>query len=181
MNKFTLIGITVIMFFFKSMALSNYDKVFFNFKMDSVSGEVIDFSEYKNKVILLVNTASYCGFTSQYEELQNLWDLYKSKGLIVLGVPSNSFNQEKKDNSEVKEFCEVNFDIDFPLTSITDVKGENAHEVFKWAMDNHGKSAVPKWNFYKILINKDGKIEDTFSSFTKPMSKKIINKIENIL
>jgi glutathione peroxidase len=149
--------------------------------MDSVSGEVIDFSEYKNKVILLVNTASYCGFTSQYEELQNLWDLYKSKGLIVLGVPSNSFNQEKKDNSEVKEFCEVNFDIDFPLTSITDVKGENAHEVFKWAMDNHGKSAVPKWNFYKILINKDGKIEDTFSSFTKPMSKKIINKIENIL
>ena len=169
------------MFFFKSMALSNYDKVFFNFKMDSVSGEVIDFSEYKNKVILLVNTASYCGFTSQYEELQNLWDLYKSKGLIVLGVPSNSFNQEKKDNSEVKEFCEVNFDIDFPLTSITDVKGENAHEVFKWAMDNHGKSAVPKWNFYKILINKDGKIEDTFSSFTKPMSKKIINKIENIL
>ena len=181
MNKFTLIGITVIMFFFKSTALSNYDKVFFNFKMDSVSGEVIDFSEYKNKVILLVNTASYCGFTSQYEELQNLWDLYKSKGLIVLGVPSNSFNQEKKDNSEVKEFCEVNFDIDFPLTSITNVKGENAHEVFKWAMDNHGKSAVPKWNFYKILINKDGKIEDTFSSFTKPMSKKIINKIENIL
>ena len=181
MNKFTLIGITVIMFFFKSTALSNYDKVFFNFKMDSVSGEVIDFSEYKNKVILLVNTASYCGFTSQYQELQNLWDLYKSKGLIVLGVPSNSFNQEKKDNSEVKEFCEVNFNIDFPLTSITDVKGENAHEVFKWAEDNHGKSAIPKWNFYKILINKDGKIEDTFSSFTKPMSKKIINKIENIL
>ena len=181
MNKITLIGITIIMFFFKSTAMANYDKVFFNFKMDSVSGEIIDFSEYKNKVILLVNTASYCGFTSQYQELQNLWDLYKSKGLIVLGVPSNSFNQEKKDNSEVKEFCEVNFNIDFPLTSITDVKGENAHEVFKWAEDNHGKSAVPKWNFYKILINKDGKIEDTFSSFTKPMSKKIINKIENIL
>ena len=181
MNKITLIGITIIMFFFKSTAMANYDKVFFNFKMDSVSGEIIDFSEYKNKVILLVNTASYCGFTSQYQELQNLWDLYKSKGLIVLGVPSNSFNQEKKDNSEVKEFCEVNFNIDFPLTSITDVKGENAHEVFKWAKDNHGKSAVPKWNFYKILINKDGKIEDTFSSFTKPMSKKIINKIENIL
>jgi len=181
MNKITLIGITIIMFFFKSTAMANYDKVFFNFKMDSVSGEIIDLSEYKNKVILLVNTASYCGFTSQYQELQNLWDLYKSKGLIVLGVPSNSFNQEKKDNSEVKEFCEVNFNIDFPLTSITDVKGENAHEVFKWAEDNHGKSAVPKWNFYKILINKDGKIEDTFSSFTKPMSKKIINKIENIL
>jgi len=110
-----------------------------------------------------------------------LWDLYKEKGLIVLGVPSNSFNQEKSNNSDVKEFCEVNFDINFPLTAITEVKGKNAHEIFKWAKENHGKSAVPKWNFYKILINKSGKVEDTFSSFTKPMSKKLVNKIEEVL
>ena len=101
--------------------------------------------------------------------------------MIVIGVPSNSFNQEKKNNSEVKEFCEVNFNITFPLTSITEVKGEKAHEIFKWAKDNYGKSAIPKWNFHKILINKEGKVEDTFSSLTKPLSKKIINKIENIL
>ena len=82
--------------------MSNYDKIFFDFKMESISGEIIDFNEYKNKVILIVNTASYCGFTGQYQELQNLWDLYKSKGLIVLGVPSNSFNQEKSNNAEVK-------------------------------------------------------------------------------
>ena len=169
------------MFFFKTSANANYEKKIYDFSIESITGEVINFSEYKNKVILIVNTASYCGFTNQYEELQNLWDLYKSKGLIVLGVPSNSFNQEKKKNSDVKEFCEVNFNINFPLTNITEVKGENAHELFKWAKDNHGKSAVPKWNFYKILINKEGKVEDTFSSFTKPMSKKIINKIENIL
>ena len=169
------------MFFFKTLANANYEKKIYDFSIESITGEVINFSEYKNKVILIVNTASYCGFTNQYEELQNLWDLYKSKGLIVLGVPSNSFNQEKKKNSDVKEFCEVNFNINFPLTNITEVKGENAHELFKWAKDNHGKSAVPKWNFYKILINKEGKVEDTFSSFTKPMSKKIINKIENIL
>ena len=181
MNKFTLIVITIIMFFFKNQAMSNYDKIFFDFKMESISGEIIDFNEYKNKVILIVNTASYCGFTGQYQELQNLWDLYKSKGLIVLGVPSNSFNQEKSNNSEVKEFCEVNFNINFPLTSITEVKGDNAHELFKWAKDNYGKSAIPKWNFYKILINKNGKIEDTFSSLTKPMSNKIINKIEKLL
>ena len=181
MNKFTLIVITIIMFFFKNQAMSNYDKIFFDFKMESISGEMIDFNEYKNKVILIVNTASYCGFTGQYQELQNLWDLYKSKGLIVLGVPSNSFNQEKSNNSEVKEFCEVNFNINFPLTSITEVKGDNAHELFKWAKDNYGKSAIPKWNFYKILINKNGKIEDTFSSLTKPMSNKIINKIEKLL
>ena len=137
--------------------------------------------KYKDKVILVVNTASYCGFTKQYEELQDLWDKYKSKGLIVLGVPSNSFNQEKRDDSEVKEFCKFNFNINFPLTTITDVKGKNAHDLFIWAKENHGKSAVPKWNFHKILINKNGKVEDTFASFTKPMSNKILSKIESIL
>ena len=110
-----------------------------------------------------------------------MWDLYKEKGLIVLGVPSNSFNQEKNNNADVKKFCEVNFSINFPLTTITEVKGDNAHEIFKWAKDNHGKSAIPKWNFHKILINKEGEIEDTFASFTGPLSNKIIKKLDQIL
>ena len=169
------------MFFFKSSALANYEKIFFDLNIESISGKTINFSDFKNKVILIVNTASYCGFTNQYEELQDLWNKYNKKGLIVLGVPSNSFNQEKKNSSEVKEFCEVNFNITFPLSTITEVKGNNAHEIFKWAKNNHGSSAVPKWNFHKILINKEGKVEDTFSSFTKPLSNKIINKIESIL
>ena len=169
------------MFFFKNSVMANYDKVFYDFKIESISGKIIDFNEYKNKVVLIVNTASYCGFTKQYEELQELWDIYKSKGLIVLGVPSNSFNQEKKNNSEVKEFCEVNFNINFPLSNITEVKGKNAHELFKWAKNNHGKSAIPKWNFHKILINKEGKIDDTFASFTAPLSNKIIKKLDQIL
>ena len=169
------------MLFFKTSVTANYEKKIYDFSIESISGETINFSEYKNKVILIVNTASYCGFTKQYSELQELWDIYKEKGLIVLGVPSNSFNQEKNNNADVKKFCEVNFNINFPLTAITEVKGKNTHEIFKWAKKNHGNSAIPKWNFYKILINKEGKVEDTFSSFTKPMSKKIINKIENIL
>ena len=169
------------MFFFKNTATANYEKSFYDFSIESITGETIKFDKYKNKVVLVVNTASYCGFTKQYDELQELWDLYKSKGLIVLGIPSNSFNQEKANNADVKEFCEVNFNINFPLSTITEVKGENAHEIFKWAKANYGKSAVPKWNFYKILINKDGKIEDTFASFTKPMSKKLIKIIEKIL
>ena len=169
------------MFFFKNTGLANYEKKFYDFSIESITGETIKFDDYKNKVVLIVNTASYCGFTKQYDELQELWDLYRSKGLIVLGIPSNSFNQEKKNNADVKEFCEVNFNINFPLSTITEVKGENAHEIFKWAKANYGKSAVPKWNFYKILINKDGKIEDTFASFTKPMSKKLIKIIEKIL
>ena len=181
MRKSIFIGITIIMFFFKSNVNANYDKIFYDFKIESITGETIDFNEYKNKVILIVNTASYCGFTKQYTDLQELWDKYKSRGLIVLGVPSNSFNQEKNSNSEVKEFCKVNFDINFPLTTITEVKGDKAHDLFKWAKNNHGKSAIPKWNFHKILINKEGKVEDTFTSFTNPMSKKLVGKIENIL
>ena len=169
------------MFFFKNSSVANYEKVFYDFKIESITGEIINFKEYENKVVLIVNTASYCGFTNQYTDLQKLWDKYKSKGLIVLGIPSNSFNQEKKDNKDVKKFCEINFNINFPLTIITEVKGDNAHDIFKWAKKNYGKSAVPKWNFHKILINKEGKVEDTFTSFTNPISKKIIKKIEQIL
>ena len=169
------------MFFFKNQVSADYEKVFFDFKIDSITGEEINFQEYRDKVILLVNTASYCGFTPQYDNLQKLWDKYKNDGLVVLGIPSNSFNQEKKDNNEVKEFCEVNFNINFPMSVITDVKGENAHEIFKWAKKNYGKSAIPKWNFHKILIDKNGKVVDTFVSFTNPLSSKITKAIEQTL
>ena len=161
--------------------MSSYDKVFFDFKIEGITGEIINFNDYKNKVILVVNTASYCGFTKQYNELQKLWDEYKNKNFIVIGIPSNSFNQEMKSNNDIKDFCEVNFNINFPLSVITKVKGEDAHDIFKWAKENHGKSAIPKWNFHKILINKQGKVEETYSSFTKPYSKKIIDKIEKLL
>ena len=119
-------------------------------------------------------------FSSIHKELKTAIR-HKEEGLIVLGVPSNSFNQEKTSEKDVKDFCEVNFNINFPMTKITEVKGDNAHEIFKWAKKNHGKSAIPKWNFHKILINKNGQIIDTFASFTSPMSSKIIKKIEKSL
>ena len=169
------------MIFFKNNAVATYDKLFYDFKIDNITGEELNLNDYRNKVILLVNTASYCGFTKQYNDLQKLWGKYKKKDLIVLGIPSRSFNQEKKTNSEVKNFCEVNFNITFPMTEITNVKGDNAHPIYKWASDNYGNAAVPKWNFHKILINKSGKIEETYSSFTNPMSKKIFNKIEELI
>ncbi len=171
----------IFMFFSKKGFSENYDKVLYDFKIESITGEVIDLNEFQNKVVLITNTASYCGFTKQYSDLQKLWQKYKEEGLIVLGVPSNSFNQEKSNEKDVKDFCEVNFNINFPMTKITEVKGEDAHEIFKWAKKNYGKSAVPKWNFHKILINKKGKIEDTFASFTKPMSNKVTSKIESLL
>ena len=169
------------MFFLKNSAFSGERKTFYDIQIESISGEIINIKDYKNKVVLIVNTASYCGFTKQYEDLQNLWDQYKSKGLVVLGIPSDTFNQEKKSNDEVKKFCEVNFNINFPLTAITEVKGNDAHEIFKWAERNYGKSAVPKWNFHKILVNKEGNVEKTYASFTKPLSDKLVEKIEEIL
>ena len=169
------------MIFFKSTSHAEYEKIFFDFKINSITGDVIDLNDFRGKPVLIVNTASYCGFTKQYNDMQNLWDKYKDKGLIVIGIPSNSFNQEKTNNNDVKEFCEVNFNINFPLTEITEVKGDNAHEIYKWAKDNHGKAAIPKWNFYKILINNEGKIEDTYASLTNPTSKRITKKIESLL
>ena len=169
------------MIFFKSSSHADYEKIFFDFKINSITGDVIDLKDFKGKPVLIVNTASYCGFTKQYNDMQELWDKYREKGLIVLGIPSNSFRQEMKNNNDVKEFCEVNFNINFPLTEIIDVKGDNAHEIYKWAKANYGKSAVPKWNFYKILVNKDGKIEETYASLIKPTSNKIIKKIESLL
>ena len=169
------------MIFFKNSSHAEYEKIFYDFKINSITGDQIDLKDFKGKPILIVNTASYCGFTKQYNDMQELWEKYRDRGLIVLGVPSNSFNQEKSDNSAVKEFCEVNFNINFPLTEITSVKGDNAHEIYKWAKSNYGKSAVPKWNFYKILINKEGKIEDTYASLTSPTSKKVTKKIESLL
>ncbi len=181
MKNLLIFGLTIIMIFFKNSSYAEYEKIFYDLKINSITGDQIDLKDFKGKPILIVNTASYCGFTKQYNDMQELWEKYRDRGLIVLGVPSNSFNQEKSDNSAVKEFCEVNFNINFPLTEITDVKGDNAHEIYKWAKANYGKSAVPKWNFYKILINKEGKIEDTYASLTSPTSNKITKKIENLL
>ena len=167
--------------FFSNSGNAKYEKIFFDFNIKSIEGNEINLENFKNNVILLVNTASYCGFTKQYDGLQKIYKKYKDKGLIVMGVPSNSFNQEKNEESEIKQFCEVNFDITFPMTSIYDVRGDNAHPIYKWARDNHGKSAVPKWNFHKIIINKEGKIEETFSSLTKPTSNKILSVLDKLL
>ena len=101
---------------------------------------------------------------------------YKNE-LVVIGVPTNNFKQEPKNNAEIKKFCEANFGITFPMSEKVDVIGANAHDFFKWAKKNHGIPAIPKWNFHKIIIGKDGKVADTFASFTKPTSKKFINAI----
>ena len=170
------------MFSFFNKTMSDNTKTFFDFKINSINGEELDLSSFKGKTILLVNVASKCGFTNQYDDLQKIYDDFKNKGLIVIGIPTNQFGgQEPDSEKEIKNFCETNFNITFPMTSKYEVKGANAHPIYIWAKDTFGKSTVPKWNFHKILINKDGKIVDTFASFTGPLSNKVVKKIEEIL
>ena len=182
MTKFKkIIGIIFMVLFF-TKASSEYKTIFYDYKLTDIDGENLDLSIFKDRAVLLVNVASNCGFTKQYTDLQKIWDDYKDKGLTVIGVPSNQFGgQEPGSNEDIKEFCKVNFNVTFPMTDKIDVKGDNSHPLYKWAFENYGKSAVPKWNFHKILIDKNGKIFNTYSSLTKPTSKKITKDIEKIL
>ncbi len=176
-----LIIILIVIFNF-SIKVNSMEKKLYDIEIESITGEIISLNKYKGKTILLVNVASNCGFTKQYADLQSLWEKYREKDLIVIGMPSNQFGgQEPGSNTEIKDFCETNFNINFLMTSKQDVKGVNAHKIYKWAKISYGKSSVPKWNFHKILINKEGNIVDTFASFTNPMSKKVVLKIEKIL
>jgi len=170
------------MSFFTTSVSSNYDNLAYDFNFRDLDGTSINLSEYKGKVIIVINVASQCGFTKQYEDMQNLWEKYQKDGVIMLGIPSNDFGSQEPGSSEdIKNFCESKFGITFPITEKVKVKGEKAHPFYKWAEKNYGSSAVPKWNFHKIIINRDGKIEDTFGSITKPSSKRFIKVIENLI
>ena len=166
------------MFGILEKASANYSKLVYDFEFNGIDGNKIELSNFKNKVLVVVNVASRCGYTPQYEDLQMLWSNYKNKSLVVIGVPTNNFKQEPGNNKEIKDFCETNFGISFPLTEKTNVIGKDAHPFYKWAKKNHGIAAIPKWNFHKIIIGKNGKVVDTFASFTKPTSKKFLDLIE---
>ncbi len=173
-----LLIIFLLMFGLIETASANYSKLVYDFEFNSIDGSKIKLNDFKNKVLVIVNVASRCGYTPQYEDLQELWSNYKNKNLVVIGVPTNNFRQEPGTNKEIKDFCETNFGINFPMTEKIEVIGKNAHPFYKWAKENHGISAIPKWNFHKIVIGKNGKVVDTFASFTKPNSKKFLNLIE---
>ena len=162
--------------------MAEYEQLAHTFSFNDLDGSEINLNEFRDKVILVVNVASKCGFTKQYEDLQIIWDKYQSKGLIVLGIPSNDFgSQEPGTNNEIKNFCEAKFGITFLMTEKTTVKGDDAHPFYIWAKKNYGRQAIPKWNFHKILINKKGEVHDTFASITNPTSKRFISSIEEAL
>jgi glutathione peroxidase len=161
--------------------LGENSSVAYDYSFNAIDGGQIKLSDYKDKVIVVVNVASRCGYTPQYEDLQTLYNNYKNKDVIVIGVPTNNFKQEPGSNEQIKDFCETNFGISFPMTEKINVIGSNSHPFYKWAKKDFGMSAIPKWNFHKIVIDKNGKIKDTFASFTKPNSKKFIRLIEKLI
>ncbi|WP_170481245.1 glutathione peroxidase [Ruegeria arenilitoris] len=146
---------------------------------ESIDGGTLSIEDWRGQPILVVNTASQCGFTGQYSALQNLHETYSEQGLVVLAVPSDSFKQELASAEEVKRFCEVNFGLTLPMTEITPVKGENAHPFYKAVADQTG--FAPAWNFNKILIDSEGSVIATWGANTKPNSRKVVRQIEALL
>ena len=182
LKKLKLFLLLIMISFLGNKVSADYDKLAYDFKFKDLDGSALNLSEYKGKVVVVVNVASQCGFTNQYEDMQNVWEQYQSRGIVILGVPSNDFGQQEPgSNQEIKNFCEAKFGITFPMTEKVSVKGEQAHSFYVWARDNYGESAIPKWNFHKIIINKLGKVENTFASITKPTSKKFISVVEKTL
>jgi len=151
----------------------------YNFSITDIDGNEIMLSDFKGKPILLVNTASRCGYTKQYTNLSNLHREYLDKDLIIIGTPSNSFFQELSREEDVKEFCLVNYQTKFIITEIVDVRGVKAHPIYDWISNTYGKT--PKWNFYKFLFDGNGNLVESWSSMTKPDSSKITNKIDKLI
>jgi glutathione peroxidase len=160
-----------------AMAANAYD-----FSFDKIDGGALPMSQFKGKTVLVVNTASFCGYTPQYEGLEKLWKQYKDKGLVIVGVPANDFGgQEPGSNAEIQKFCTAKYDVDFPMAAKVDVIGGSAHPFYKWARATLGASKAPEWNFHKYLVNANGELVAAFPSAIEPESKQLKTAIEKEL
>lgn len=174
------VALAAMMFAGPVMAEGAMQQTAYDFSFEAIDGSAMPLAAYRGKVLLVVNTASECGFTSQYEGLEALWQAYKDKGLVVIGVPSNDFGgQEPGSNAEIKTFCESRFKVSFPLAGKTQVKGEGAHPFYVWAKDASGSG--PGWNFTKYVIDREGRMLEHFSSMTGPSSGKLTKVIDKAL
>ena len=152
---------------------------FFDLSATTLDGHEQPMTAYKDKVVLVVNTASECGFTPQYADLEKLWQEYRERGLVVLGFPSNDFGQQEPGTAqEIRSFCDVKFHVTFPMFAKVKTKGDGQSPVFGFLTAKHPK---PRWNFYKYLIDRDGKVQDYFLSITSPNSKRLRRAVEKAL
>ncbi len=154
----------------------------FQFSFNGFDGKPLPLGKFRDRALLVVNTASECGYTGQYAGLEQLWQDYRDKGLTVVGVPSNNFGgQEPLKGQQIKNFCTLNYGVTFPLADRTDVIGRNAHPFYKWALKQKGPKAKPRWNFHKILLNRKGEIVATFATGVEPTSDQVRRAIINAL
>ena len=159
--------------------MASTNKSIYDFSFIDIDGKIIKLASFMGKPLLIVNTASKCGFTNQYEGLQNLFTKYRKSDLTIIAFTSNSFRQEYNNPEEIKKICLVNYNIGFITSEPIDVKGLDAHPIFKWIKTEYNK--YPKWNFYKYLFNRSGELVDSWSSLTKPDSNKIKDKIDSMI
>ncbi len=153
-----------------------------DFEFESIDGDPLPMKKFEGHPVLIVNTASECGYTSQYQALQSLWSDYQKSGLIVLGVPCNDFgNQEPGDDIQIKQFCDSNFGVDFPMTKKVSVLGDDAHPFYRWVESEFGEAAAPRWNFHKYLVGPDGALVGMWPSEVEPLSDEIVNAVKELL
>ena len=158
------------------------DEDAFRFEFTSIDGGKLPLEPWRGRPVLVVNTASYCGYTPQYSDLETLWRRYRDRGLVVLGVPSNDFGrQEPGAEAEIKQFCATNYAVDFPLVAKCRMIGSEAHPFYRWIAEELGEAGTPRWNFHKYLIGPDGQLVGTWPSQVGPTDNRITNEIERLL
>ena len=177
--KIRFLLVFLIMFALRNTLIANESMNLYNFSFEDIDGNQVNLEKFMGKPVLIVNTASRCGFTPQYANLQNLFLEYKDSDLTIIATTSNSFSQEYSNRDDIKKICLVNYGVGFVTSSPMNVKGTNAHPIYTWISDEYNKS--PKWNFYKFLFNRNGELVDTWSSMTKPDSSKITKKIDKLI
>ena len=177
--KIKFLLVFLIMLNLKNTLLANEIVNLYDFSFEDIDGNRVNLDKFEGKPILIVNTASRCGFTPQYANLQNLFLNYRNSDLTIIATTSNSFNQEYFDTEDIKQICLVNYGVGFVTSSPMDVKGNNAHPIYAWIDREYNEK--PKWNFYKYLFDRNGQLIKSWSSMTKPDSPKIINQIDRLI
>ena len=177
--KIRFLLVFLIMFAFKNTLIANETMSLYDFSFEDIDGNHVNLDKFTGKPILIVNTASRCGFTPQYADLQNLFLNYKNTDLTIIATTSNSFNQEYSDAEDIKQICLVNYGVGFVTSSPMDVKGINIHPIYAWIDDNFNQK--PKWNFFKYLFDRNGQLVKSWSSMTRPDSSKITTQIDRLI
>ena len=162
-----------------NIAMTNENKTIYDFNFIDIDGNIVELAAFTGKPLLIINTASRCGFTPQYEGLQNLFTQYRKSGLTIIAMTSNSFNQEYSNPDDIKKICLLNYKVGFITSSPLNVNGSEIHPIYSWIKEEYNE--YPKWNFYKYLFDKSGKLVNSWSSMTKPNNKKILKSIDSLI